>query len=405
MTISTRIGVALDDHSASRICGQQVAQAALDHLDGGPVSLALLFTSHPEPQQVLRGANEVLGDVPLIGATSAGQYTHEGYVERGAGLMLIQSDEIEFHLMAHQRRWFSGRRLLGNLHGISREGLGSTLKHRALMIFPDNQSMNLDTLVERAMTETALLYDILGGASPKADMPPRPPAVFFNNRVLKAGLSGTEVLSQHPLGLALASGWSPVSGPYRVTRADDRRIVTIDGRPAREVYEDFLLERGIEPGDDLPMELTLTYPIGLCPGTDRHTGAGSAGAEAADCKVSVVMGFDGNGALLTSAPPPTGSLIHILATQPDAMITAARRAIQAAHARLESDHNAGTLFIDCVSTGMVLADAYQQQRTAVQEALGATPFLGVRSHGVLARLQGQTAGLYECSVAACVIPG
>jgi small ligand-binding sensory domain FIST len=86
------------------------------------------------------------------------------------------------------------------------------------------------------------------------------------------------------------------------------------------------------------------------------------------------------------------------------MVTAARRAVQQALQPLGDQPKAGALFIDCMSTGWVLADAYAQQRSAVQQYLGDVPFLGFRSHGVLARLQGQTAGHYECSVAACVLP-
>ncbi|MBK8035362.1 MAG: hypothetical protein IPK17_38825 [Chloroflexi bacterium] len=42
------------------------------------------------------------------------------------------------------------------------------------MLFPDAQVMNLDEVVDRAMTETGMLYDILGGPSPNANQPPRP---------------------------------------------------------------------------------------------------------------------------------------------------------------------------------------------------------------------------------------
>jgi hypothetical protein len=132
------------------------------------------------------------------------------------------------------------------------------------------------------------------------------------------------------------------------------------------------------------------HPIGIC-----QTG---------DCKVSVLMGVDSSGALLATSPPPESSLVHILGTQPDAMITAAQRAIEQALAAVDGRQPAGVLFIDCMSTAMVLEGAYAQQRQAVQQTLGELPFLGFRSHGVLARLRGQISGHFECSVAACMLP-
>ncbi|MBZ0276611.1 MAG: FIST C-terminal domain-containing protein [Anaerolineae bacterium] len=385
----TRIGVGLSDLADGYACGVQAAQVALSQLENpGAIALALLFTSHPDPKRVLKGVNDTLGHIPLVGATSAGQYTHEGYVEDGAGVMLIQSDEIRFHTARYQRRLFGRQKLLGNLHGITEAGLGSLHHHRALVLFPDDLSMNLDRVVERAMSETGMLYDIVGGPSPTSHRPPRPPAIFFNDRVLRGGLSATEVLSRSPLGLAFDNGWTPLSGPYRVTHADQRRIIKLDGRPTWEVYEDFLIERGITYDRDALSHVTLHHPVGVC--NDRL------------CKVSVIMGFDSSGAMLVTSPPPVGHLVHILSTQPDAMVTAARRAVE--HALERTTANAGALFIDCMSTGWVLADSYHRQREAVQASLGDIPFLGFRSHGVLARLQGQTAGHYECSVAACIFP-
>lgn len=390
--MTTRMGVGLSDTAQGYNCGREAAQAALAAIDSGLPALALLFTSHPQPDEVLKGVNAALGNVPLIGATSAGQYSHEGYVEQGAGVMLIQSDQIQFHPTGYRRRLFRGRKLLGKLQGISKEGLGSAHHHRALMLFPDDRSMNLDSVVERAMTETAMMYDILGGPGPTThETPPRPPAVFHNHRLIQSGLSGAEILSQNPLGMALSNGWTPLSGPYRVTQADERRIVKLDGRPAWEVYEDFLVELAIDYSAEALSRILLNHPIGVC--------------DSGNCKVSVLMGFDEAGALKVTSPPSNGQLIHILATETDAMVTAAERAINQAMQRLNAQPGAGALFIDCMSTGWVLEDAYPRQRAAVQACLGNVPFLGFRSHGVLARLQGQTAGHYECSVAACLLPG
>lgn len=388
--MTTRTGIGLSNLVGGYECGQQALRQALSQLGSMTPALALLFTSHTDPQEVLRGVNDLLSDTPVIGATSAGEYTHEGTVEGGAGVMLIASDQMQIHPLEHQRRWFRRGKLLGKLIGLSDQGLGSPYHHRKLILFPDDHSMNLDALVDQAMTETALLYDILGGPGPSISEPPRLPAVFFNRKMIRSGLAAAEILSQRPIGLALAHGWTPVSGPYRVTKTDERRIVKIDGRPAREVYEDFISAQGYDPCL-LTSELLLRHPIGLC--------------NEGECKVSVVMGFDESGGMLITSPPSESSLINILLTQPDQMMEAVRRAVQQAFLTLEGQEVAGMLFIDCMSTAMVLGDAAEQQREVVRESVGDLPFLGFRSHGVLARLRGQTAGHYECSVAACLIPG
>lgn len=390
-----QVSAALDNHPDGRKCGQTVATAARSRL--GPadsdISLALLFVSHPQPEHVLAGVRSALGpDIPLIGTTSAGEYSHEGYVDDGAGLLLIHHDQMRFHPLGQPKRWLRIGSMLGQLRGTSADGLKSPFHHRTLMLFPDDASMRLNQMMDTAIKETAMLYDIIGGPGPTIPAPPRTPALFYNDRLFRAGLAGVELLSRQPIGAALANGWQIASGPYRVTRADDHQVIRLDGRPAQEVYEDFALEQGLDISGGLPPGLALNHPLGIC--------------EGGDCRVSLGMGFSAGGALQVTSPPPVNSLVHILAVQPDAMITAARRAIQQALSGLDSAKPAaGALFIDCMSTAMLLEDTYRQQQQAVREALGDVPFLGFRSHGVLARLKGQLSGHFECSVGACILPG
>jgi hypothetical protein len=390
------VGVGLQDHPNGIACGQAATREVMATIDPArPIQLALLFTSHPEPTQVLKGVHEVLdaevGAVPLIGSVTAGEYSHTGYTEGGAGVMLIQSESLRLHPLVYRQHWLRrGRKLLGNLQGITEDGLRNAYHHRALMLFPDNQSMNLDLVVERAMSETAMLYDILGGAGLVTS---RKSSVFYQQRSIQSGLAGVELLSQHALGMALANGWTPLSGPYRVTQADSKHLTALDGRPVLEIYEDIAAEQSPPSAvtDAVTDDFLLRHPIGVCEGDT--------------CKVSVAaMGFDGRGALKLTAPPPVNSLVSILTAQPEAMILAAERSIEQARGVLSQPAIAGALFIDCMSTGLVLQESHEQQRQAVQAALGDTPFLGIRSHGVLARLQGQISGCHECSVATCLIP-
>jgi hypothetical protein len=304
--MTTQIGIGLSDQQQGYECGRQAARTAYVQLGAVPVSLALLFTSHPEPHQVLKGVHAVLGTVPLVGTTTGGQYTHEGYVEHGAGVLLIHSEQIRFHALAHRQRWLTSRKLFDPLYGLSQDGLGSSFTHRTLMVFPDDRSMNLDSVVEQAMTETALLYDILGGAGLSADEPARMPTLFHNDQVFRRGVCGVEMLSQRPVGMALANGWVPCSERYRVTRADAHRVITLDGRPPIEVFEDFFNEQRIEYQPEMLPKLLPHYPIGWC-----REGA---------CKVNIAMGFDQDGALQLISPPPSGELIQIFSTGPEAML-------------------------------------------------------------------------------------
>jgi hypothetical protein len=150
--LSLQVSAALDNHGNGERCGRDVARAALASMETGPVSLALLFVSHSQPAQVLKGVREVLGDnVPLIGATSAGEYTQAGYVEDGAGLLLIRNEQMRFHALGSPKRWLRTGPLFGRLRGTSEDGLKSPYHHRTLMLFPDDSSIRLNQLVDTAI--------------------------------------------------------------------------------------------------------------------------------------------------------------------------------------------------------------------------------------------------------------
>lgn len=387
---NTRIGIGLDNASDGVKIGRNIAQQAKEALRGLPPSLALLFVSYRAPKQVLKGVLQILDDVLLIGSTSAGEYSSTGYVENGAGLMLIHSEQSLFYPIGYQSGWWRrSQPLLGQLIGTSDDGFGSRFNHRSLMLFPDDRSMNLDDVITQAIHETGMLYNILGGPSPTVEMPPpRSPTLFFNSKLFHNGMVGAEVLSQNAFGLSIANGWKPVSGPYRITDSEKNLISKIDGRPAREIYEDFLLAHKL-PLDYLDSPELIKYPIGIC-------------AEG-DCRVSLAMGFNHEGGLKVTSAPPSNTIIHILATEQSAMTAAARRSIERALQNTTTPP-AGILFIDCMSTAMVLGESYSQQQQIVGATIGDVPFLGFRSHGVLARLSGQTNGHYECSVGTWVIP-
>ena len=64
--------------------------------------------------------------------------------------------------------------------------------------------------------------------------------------------------------MALSNGWTPLSGPYRVTQADAQRIIKLDGRPSWEVYEDFLTAQALDYRPETLRRILLNHPIGIC---------------------------------------------------------------------------------------------------------------------------------------------
>src|SRR5690606_22508014 len=75
--------------------------------------------------------------------------------------------------------------------------------------------------------------------------------------ILRPGVVAVWLASREPLGGAVHHGWRPVGRPMQVTRATDRQVVELDGRPAADAYHDACreLERGGAGAGPLPRPL------------------------------------------------------------------------------------------------------------------------------------------------------
>jgi hypothetical protein len=88
------------------------------------------------------------------------------------------------------------------------------------------------------------------------------PCIFANHRVVEnAAVIG---LFPHPLKIGVAHGWEPVSEPIKVTEARGNSIVTLNWRPAFEVYSELIkLYSGKILSEKFFFNTSIYYPLGL----------------------------------------------------------------------------------------------------------------------------------------------
>jgi hypothetical protein len=200
-------------------------------------------------------------------------------------------------------------------------------------------------------------------------------------RVLAPGMSGANVIAVAalfpgtPTSSVFQSGYAPTPLMGTVTRSNGRKIVSIDGKPAGDVYQawrgDDLLERQAREGSILAA--TALAPIGV---PSRSV----AGVTQYQLVHPAMISSDGG--LQTFAAVPEGATIKLMSGNPERLALRAGRVLDDAVAMLpDPDGFAGALLVFCAGCAMSLGEGMQQLGAAVGAAARGRPVIGVLTFG------------------------
>lgn len=168
-----------------------------------------------------------------------------------------------------------------------------------------------------------------------------------SNRVVGIGLYGDAVR----IGHGSRGGWD-IFGPERViTRASGNVLYELDGRPALDLYVDYLgeLAEGL-PATGLLFPLSISSPVD--------------GREV----VRTILAVDDESRSLTFAGDvPEGATAQLMQAHFDRLVSGAEEA--ARHARLEGSGDLLALAVSCVGRRLVLGERTEEEVEATLDAL------------------------------------
>jgi hypothetical protein len=385
--------VAQSEALDGREAGAAAARQALDRLNGAQPVLALVAVSHDYPlQHVLAGLRTGLGDVPVLGFSTAAGLTSAGYAEDnpasptlvmpGPGLNgMIEAGagaQARTDLWAPSERLSLHRRSVGvallageNLHvkanwwpdlwgndpaGEQPAPAGSPgpAVHRMLqdlqpgpgsilLCVGDGPGGSADPF---SQLSTGLLEKPLAGSASAVSAPASRPIQIAGcltegtggrNRDTQigglqsgsGGLAAALCAGDILLGTGASHGWQPIGTYFRVTETRDRWIKALDGLPAAEMYAR-LFGRTPEEWRRPPLrELVRLYPLGL-----ESEGVDLPCTRACPYLVRTPQFIEPDGSLRMLVSVPQDSAAHLLVGSVEACLEAAREAAHQAVASL-----------------------------------------------------------------------
>lgn len=357
--------------SAQPEAGQAGREAAQRAQEGVPSSrrLALVFgSSWFHQESLLNGVRSVLGEIELIGASTAGEITPDGPTSHSCVVVLMASDTVEWGLgmglevdrnprQAGQRAAFTAAQAL---HGRSRVGfllLGDGLATRY-------------TEVTRGIQEVLGTRFLIAGGIAGDDLRFSQTYQYWNQQVVSRAVVGVLLGGSLKMGVGIQHGFAPISKPRHITRANANVLYELDRRPAASVYEEYfgqeLVQRMQEEG--LTRQGSM-YPLGI------------QGDRPDQWLLRTVLSLQEDGSLLLSDEIPEDAWIQLMIGSKQLTLDAAYRAAQQAIRPL--NRVAVALVFDSFVRRKFLGWQYAALEVArIRQALGpATPLAGCYTYG------------------------
>ncbi|MDP2044132.1 MAG: FIST N-terminal domain-containing protein, partial [Candidatus Omnitrophota bacterium] len=241
---------------------EAVAQAIVG-LGKTPADLAIIFTTielaHP---LVLKTANNLLGEVPILGCSSLGIITNKGIFKHGFAILLISLGQQVFFNTARVKDVNKATALASGRELGEKLLYGCKNVHRSLsIIFLDGLITEGTNLINGLQENLGRSFPLIG-ASASDNFAFQKTFQYFNKELLSGSCCGVLFGGKLNFGLGIKHGWKALGKIRRVTKSSGNVVKEIDGEPAVKLYEDYLAHDALELAKEL-RRISIFYPIGV----------------------------------------------------------------------------------------------------------------------------------------------
>jgi hypothetical protein len=269
--MTTKAGVGMSRHHNPNVAGREATEQALQKAGLSKPDFVIMFGSIGYDQHSLvQAVRETTRSVPLTGCSAEGTIDGDDADESNFSVVVtaISSEELQWHnglatgLEADPRA--VGKRVAKDLlPHLSTETIG-------LFVFPDGLRDYLVPTENLVDTFFGGLEDNLpserflplwGGGAGSDFNPEHPTYQYCDDEVVTDGVSYALLSGEAHTAWAISHSLIPIGGERIVTRSKGNIIHEIDGKPAMEVFEEYLPEHALTDDRNWPR---YAHSLALC---------------------------------------------------------------------------------------------------------------------------------------------
>jgi signal transduction histidine kinase/CheY-like chemotaxis protein len=376
------VGAAASPLASSREAGAHAAAEALAAIRRHEPTAALVFSSvRHDLDAVLRGVRGALPGVPLVGATTAGEICrghHAGSVAVGVlaspylSVRVGVGEGVSRDWRAALEQALATPELAPYFDGTPHAWAELGARGRgafALLLSPGNtrHAVSRSFDLHEALKRRSLGGLPIFGGSAADDWRMERNFVLAGDRAVPDGVLVAVLETDLQFGVALDHGFVPAGPSFTVTGADGHELVTLDGRPAAEVYAEVLgtTRRALEREH---LTLATRRVLGMCDPLGAYVPA-------------VASWVTPRGGILLTRAVAAGTELSLLEIGPSTASAAGTEAIRKARLRGGISRPAAAITAYCALRPRLLGEAAAGEVPRMAEALGGAPLLGFSSFG------------------------
>jgi hypothetical protein len=268
--MTTKAGVGMSRHHNPNVAGREAAQQALEKAGVDKPDFVFMFGSMGYDQHsLLRAVREATGGAPLSGCSAEGTIDGDDADESGFSVVVttISSEELQW-----QNGLAAG--LEADPHAVGKRVAKDLLPHLStdtigLFVFPDglkdfvapteNLVDNFFAGLEENLPSERFLPLWGGGAGNNFNDWASSPYQYCDDEVITDGVSYALLSGKARAGWAISHACIPIGGERIVTRSKGNIIYEIDGKPAMEVFKEYIPEGTLTDDSDwFPYAVSLS---------------------------------------------------------------------------------------------------------------------------------------------------
>lgn len=394
--MGTKMATALKKGNDSAATATVAIREALEKL-GTQAHLAICYCSPKyDYQAVVDVIRRETGGAPLVGCSSAGEFTESEVASESIAVAVIASDTHRFHTA-----WADGleedpdRCVQAALAKLPAEVEGHP--YRSFLLYHDGLVGKGEEAVVAAMLHLGAGARFSGGSAGD-DLAFEKSYVFCDDQVARDAVALCLWSSKVPLPISVKHGHQPASPVLAVTKAEGSVLYEVDGRNAWEVWKEHTRDAAAKVGIDVdaldnPTDVgafLIRYELGLLTGEEY--------------KVRVPLSKNEDGSLNFACTIFPGSKFRIMESFKEKQIEAAAIAAKQAVSDPIAADRAGVLVFDCVCRGIILGDEFGQGVAAIRQQVGDVPMIGFETYGEICMREGEFSGYHNTTTVVTVIP-
>lgn len=363
----------LNDHIQAT--NEAIGQALIG-LAGTPASLAFIFTSiefaHPI---TLKAANNLLGEIPILGCSSSGIITNKGVFKYGFAVLLISLNQQTFFNIASVKNvnkdttFSSGKELADKLL------YGFKDVHRSLsIVFSDKFITEGTNLINGLQTNLGRSFPLIG-ASGADNFGTQKTFQYVNDELICESCCGILFGGKFNFGFGIKHGWKAIGKLRSVSLSNSNEIREIDGEPAIKLYEDYFAKDIMELAKEL-RRISVFYPIGIYLRGEK------------EYLLRNIISLKDDGSLVTQGDIPQNSKIRLMISTEESRLAAAIAACEEAKKNLSSERIKFVMVFDSAARLSLLGRQGEIELGIIREVFGRdTPLIGIYTNSEQAPLK------------------